>query len=58
MLQLAVAAAMVLGKLPPVLRSLHEATGVSIWIATFALAYLARIGSGSVATLAWRLRDR
>ena len=30
--------------LPPVLRSLHEATGVSIWIATFALAYLARIG--------------
>ena len=51
-LQLVVAAAMVLGKLPPVLRSLHEATGVSIWIATFALAYLARIGSGSAATLA------
>ena len=51
-LQLVVAAAMVLGKLPPVLRSLHEATGVSIWIATFALAYLARIASGSAATLA------
>jgi cytochrome c oxidase assembly protein subunit 15 len=46
-LQLVVAAAMVLGQLPPVLRSLHEATGVSIWIATFALAYLARIASGS-----------
>jgi cytochrome c oxidase assembly protein subunit 15 len=46
-LQLVVAAAMVLGHLPPVLRSLHEATGVSIWIATFALAYLARIASGS-----------
>ena len=50
-LQLAVAAAMVLGKLPPVLRSLHEATGVSIWIATFTLAYLARIGSRSAAAV-------
>jgi cytochrome c oxidase assembly protein subunit 15 len=50
-LQLVVAAAMVLGKLPPVLRSLHEATGVSIWIATFTLAYLARIGSRSGATV-------
>ena len=50
-LQLAVAAAMVLGHLPPILRSLHEATGVSIWIATFTLAYLARIGSGSAAAL-------
>jgi heme A synthase len=46
-LQLVVAAAMVLGHLPPVLRSLHEATGVSIWITAFALAYLARIASGS-----------
>jgi hypothetical protein len=42
---------MVLGHLPPVLRSLHEATGVSIWIATFTLAYLARIASGSAATV-------
>jgi len=50
-LQLAVAAAMVLGHLPPVLRSLHEATGVSIWIATFTLAYLTRIASGSAATI-------
>ena len=59
-LQLAVAAAMVLGHLPPVLRSLHEATGVSIWIATFTLAYLARIGSGSAAAVprAQRLDDR
>jgi heme A synthase len=45
-LQLVVAAAMILGHLPPVLRSLHEATGVSIWISAFALAYLARIGNG------------
>ena len=42
MLQLLVAGAMIGMRLPPVLRSLHEATGVSIWIATFVLAYLAR----------------
>jgi hypothetical protein len=42
-LQLLVAGAMIGMHLPPVLRSLHEATGVSIWIATFALAYLARV---------------
>jgi heme A synthase len=46
-LQLLVAGAMIGRHLPPVLRSLHEATGVSVWIAAFALAYLARIGSGS-----------
>jgi cytochrome c oxidase assembly protein subunit 15 len=45
-LQLLVAGAMIGMHLPPVLRSLHEATGVSIWIATFVLAYLARIASG------------
>ena len=43
-LQLLVAGAMIGMHLPPVLRSLHEAMGVSIWIATFALAYLARTG--------------
>ena len=46
-LQLLVAGAMIGMRLPPVLRSLHEATGVSIWIATFALAYLARIAPGA-----------
>jgi heme a synthase len=45
-LQLLVAGAMIGLRLPPVLRSLHEATGVSIWIATFALAYIARLASG------------
>jgi heme A synthase len=45
-LQLLVAGAMIGLRLPPVLRSLHEATGVSIWIAAFALAYLARLASG------------
>jgi cytochrome c oxidase assembly protein subunit 15 len=43
-LQLLVAGAMIGMKLPPVLRSLHEATGVSIWVATFVVAYLARMG--------------
>ncbi|MEO6528600.1 MAG: COX15/CtaA family protein, partial [Gemmatimonadaceae bacterium] len=51
LVQLGVAAAMVLGHLPPVLRSLHEATGVSIWISTFALAYLSRIASGGSAAV-------
>jgi heme A synthase len=54
-LQLLVAGAMIGMRLPPVLRSLHEATGVSIWIATFVLAYLARISSGGSAVGA-RLR--
>jgi heme A synthase len=49
-LQLLVAGAMIGLHLPRALRSLHEATGVSIWIATFALAYLARIASDGVAT--------
>jgi heme a synthase len=42
LLQLVVASAMVLLHLPPVLRSLHEATGVGIWLSCFVLAYLAR----------------
>lgn len=41
-LQLVVASAMVLLHLPAVLRSLHEATGVGIWLSCFVLAYLAR----------------
>jgi cytochrome c oxidase assembly protein subunit 15 len=41
-LQLIVASSMILFHLPAVLRSLHEATGVGIWLSCFALAYLAR----------------
>jgi heme a synthase len=41
-LQLVVASSMILLHLPPVLRSLHEATGVGIWLSCFTLAYLAR----------------
>ena len=40
-----VAGAMIGMHLPPVLRSLHEAVGVSIWISVFTLAYLARTAS-------------
>ena len=36
------ASAMILMHLPAVLRSLHEATGVGIWLSCFSLAYLAR----------------
>jgi heme A synthase len=41
-LQIVVASSMILLHLPAVLRSLHEATGVGIWLSCFVLAYLAR----------------
>ncbi len=40
--QLLIAAAMVEMQLPPVLRSLHEADGIVIWLSLFILACLAR----------------
>jgi heme A synthase len=45
-LQLVIASSMVLLHLPPILRSLHEATGVGIWLSCFLLAYLARRAAG------------
>jgi heme A synthase len=44
-LQLGVAGSMVLLSLPAVLRSLHEAVGVSVWLGTFTYAYLARVAA-------------
>ena len=44
-LQLLVAGAMIGMKLPPMLRSVHQAVGVSIWISTFAFAYIAWVAS-------------
>jgi heme a synthase len=44
-LQLLVAGAMIGMKLPPILRSAHQAIGVSIWISTFAFAYMAWLAS-------------
>jgi cytochrome c oxidase assembly protein subunit 15 len=43
LLQIGLGAAMVLGGFPPVLRSLHQATGMALWLTTFVMAYLARI---------------
>ena len=42
LLQIGLGAAMVLNAFPPVLRSLHQATGMALWVATFVMAYLAR----------------
>jgi cytochrome c oxidase assembly protein subunit 15 len=46
-LQLVVASSMILLHMPGVLRSLHEATGVGIWLSCFVLAYLARRVAGN-----------
>lgn len=42
LIQLGVAAAMVLSMLPAALRSLHQAIGVAVWLTLFLGAYLAR----------------
>jgi len=41
-LQIALGAAMVLAHLPAVLRSLHQANGVLLWVVTFIMAYMSR----------------
>ena len=42
LLQLGVGAAMVMSMLPPALRSIHQATGIAVWLAMFLAACLAR----------------
>jgi cytochrome c oxidase assembly protein subunit 15 len=49
-IQILIAGAMIGMKLPPILRSSHQAVGVAIWITTFAYAYMARAGSRPVET--------
>ena len=44
-LQLTIAASMVLLTLPAVLRSLHEAVGISVWLGTFSYSYLAHLAA-------------
>jgi heme A synthase len=44
-LQILVAGAMIGMRMPPELRSLHQAVGVGIWLSHFSLAYLARIAA-------------
>ena len=46
LLQIVWAAWMVLGGFPGVVRSLHQATGILIWITAFSMLYLARIAAG------------
>ncbi len=48
-MQIVIAAGMVLMLLPAELRSLHQATGVAIWVTLAATAYLARVASGRAA---------
>lgn len=45
-LQIVWAGWMVTGGFPGVVRSLHQATGILIWVTAFAMTYLARIASG------------
>lgn len=49
LLQVAVAITMVSTVLPPMLRSAHQAIGVSIWVSLVIMAYLARVASGASA---------
>jgi heme A synthase len=46
-LQLVIAAGMVEMHLPPVMRSLHEADGIAIWLTLFTLAWVARFSNAS-----------
>jgi cytochrome c oxidase assembly protein subunit 15 len=49
--QILIAGAMIGMKMPPMLRSAHQAVGVAIWISTFAYAYMARAASRPVETV-------
>ncbi len=46
LLQIVWAGWMVTGGFPGVVRSLHQATGIFIWVSAFAMTYLARIAAG------------
>lgn len=45
-LQVVLGAAMVTGHYVTAVRSLHQATGVALWLTTFTMAYLARMAAG------------
>jgi heme A synthase len=49
--QILIAGAMIGMKLPPALRSAHQAVGVAIWITTFAYMYMARVASRPLETV-------
>lgn len=46
-LQVIVAAAMILGGMPPLLRSAHQAIGIAVWMVLFMAAYLAHTAATS-----------
>ena len=54
-LQIAWAGWMVTGGFPSVVRSLHQATGILLWVTCVTLAYLARIASGRTVIASQRL---
>ena len=56
-LQVVWAGWMVTGGFPAVARSLHQATGILIWVTTFAMTYLARIAAGRSVIAAQRATD-
>jgi hypothetical protein len=43
---------MILATLPPMLRSLHQAIGIAVWLTLFAAAYLARRAATASRTVA------
>lgn len=53
-LQVVWAAWMVTGGFPGVVRSLHQATGILIWVTAFCMTYLARIAAGRSTVAAQR----
>ncbi len=53
-LQVAWAGWMVTGGFPAVVRSLHQATGILIWVTAFTMTYLARIAAGRTVLAAQR----
>lgn len=55
-LQVVWAGWMVTGGFPGVVRSLHQATGILIWVTAFAMMYLARIAAGR-SSVASQLRE-
>jgi len=56
LLQLGVGAAMVMSMLPPALRSIHQATGIAVWLAMFLAACLAR--TAEMENGKWRMGEQ
>jgi len=55
LLQVVWAAWMVTGGFPGVIRSLHQATGILIWVTAFTMTYLARVAAGRTSIASQRM---